>query len=159
MEHRKVLLVIVSVTILLAAIVGVGLWLFYPRDAVDPDSIAGAAGGLEWEPLDFLRGDGVLPGLDEAEPDEDDGEFIVTYGVTAPVETAARPDARFVTEQPEAPDVPPPVAIPPRGDETPVRAPAAVAPAADSRVAARASEPTPATPSPRPPSRPCLRPL
>jgi len=98
-EQRKVLLIIVSVAIVLAATIGVGLWLFYPRDAAEPDSIAEAGGGLEWEPLDYLRGDGEVPGLEEDEP-EDDGDFIVTYGVA---EDDARPTDsgdRFVTEEP-----------------------------------------------------------
>ncbi|MEE8441543.1 MAG: hypothetical protein V3S41_07470, partial [Spirochaetia bacterium] len=86
MEQHKVLLIIVSVTIVLAAIVGVGLWLFYPRAADDAD-LAGTgtpeSGGYEWQPLDYLQGRGDLPGLDESEAGQEGepDEFEVTYGV------------------------------------------------------------------------------
>lgn len=78
MEQRKVLLIIVSVTIILAATIGVGIWLFYPRRGTTPTPVASAEGGLEFDALDFLRGDGQVPGLEE-EPDEepDDGLLVV----------------------------------------------------------------------------------
>ena len=99
MEQRRVLLIIVSVTIILAAIVGVGIWLFYPRGEAEPDQLAEAQGGLEWEPLDYLRGDEEMPGLepDDAEPDEDD-EFVVTYGVAAEEQPSPRTGRGLVTE-------------------------------------------------------------
>jgi cell division septation protein DedD len=122
MEQRRVLLIIVSITIVLAAIVGVGIWLFYPRDAAEPDLVADAEGALEWEPIDYLRGDDELPGLDD---DEEDGDFVVTYGVVEeeperPAERASNaerasdagdsddrtPDDDFVTEAPAVVAVP-----------------------------------------------------
>jgi cell division septation protein DedD len=89
----------VSVTIILAAIVGVGIWLYYPRADAEPDALAEADGGLEWEPLDYLRGDGPVPGLDESEADlEEEDDFVVTYGVVEEEEDQA--DAGFVREEP-----------------------------------------------------------
>lgn len=106
MEQRKVLLIIVSVTIVLAAIIGVGIWLFYPREASQPESLARADGGLEWEPLDYLRGDGELPDIAGDEAGEDEGEFVVTYGVAESDEPAAsgRDDDAFVAEEPSLRD-------------------------------------------------------
>ena len=95
MEQHKVLLIIVSVTIVLAAVVGVGLWLFYPRSA-DDDALAQSgtpeSGGYEWQPLDYLQGQGDVPGLDESEAGTagEPDEFQVTYGV---VQDAADQDA------------------------------------------------------------------
>jgi len=88
-EQHKVLLIIVSVTMVLAAIVGVGLWLFYPRAADDADLAQDGtpeSGGYEWQPLDYLQGQGDVPGLDEGEDGVADDldepeEFQVTYGV------------------------------------------------------------------------------
>jgi DedD protein len=132
-EQHKVLLIIVSVTIVLAAIVGVGLWLFYPRDEapVDVAQDTTGSGGFEWEPLDFLQGDGEVPGLqDEATPGVDEpDEFEVTYGVaedaeqpgqTAPPSFVSTP----VQERPAAP-------------ETTGRTPETTTPAAAAEPAAR----------------------
>lgn len=83
MEQRKVLLIIASVTLVLAAFLGVGMWLYYPGDD-EADQVASTdsgVGGIEWEPLDFIRGDEELPGLEASETDEPD-EFEVTYGVS-----------------------------------------------------------------------------
>ena len=123
-EQHKVLLIIVSVTIVLAAVVGVGLWLFYPRAADDGDLAQGGApesGGYEWQPLDYLQGQGDVPGLDEDESDRagEPDEFEVTYGVvqdaadgdTAGEPTADRPtviDTADRAPSAEATDVPGP---------------------------------------------------
>jgi cell division septation protein DedD len=98
-EQRKVLLIIVSVTIVLAAIIGVGIWLFYPRDGAQSDLVADAGGGLEWEPLDYLRGDGIVPDPDEEEPAE--GDFVVTYGVADDPSVGPAASDTFVSEQPD----------------------------------------------------------
>jgi len=109
-EQRKVLLIIISVTIVLAAIIGVGIWLFYPRDVAQPESLARADGGLEWEPLDYLRGDGELPDMSPDEPEDDEAEFVVTYGVAESDEPSASgrvasgrvADDAFVAREPES---------------------------------------------------------
>ena len=83
MEQHKTLLIIVSIAVVLAAIIGGGIWLFYPRtpgDAMAQSENRLPSGGLEWEPSDFLLSDGDRPGLDSEEDPEPD-EFQVTYGV------------------------------------------------------------------------------
>lgn len=136
MEQRRVLLIIVSVTIILAAIVGVGIWLFYPRGEAEPDQLTEADGGLEWEPLDYLRGDEEMPGLEpEADEPEEDDEFVVTYGVAEDQDQPAGTGEGFVTETP-------------RPDETAMREDAdRPAPADEPSPDDRATEPTAAEPA------------
>ena len=133
-EQHKVLLIIVSVTIVLAAVVGVGLWLFYPRSADDVDLVQSGtpeSGGYEWQPLDYLQGQGDVPGLDESDSDRagEPDEFEVTYGVVqdaADGEGAGRPttDRPTVIEtvdrapSAEATSVPGPSARPASPDPT-----------------------------------------
>lgn len=167
MEQRKVLLIIVSVAVVLAAIIGAGIFLFYPRDQVEP-AVARDRGVLEWEPLDYLRGVGERPGLEPepAAPRDDEGDFVVTYGVTEPERPPrTTPLDQFVAEEPPVaapveiaapgdtavpvePDAPPPVR------PAPVAAPAAPAarPATTAREPAIAPEPAvaPAPPVARP---------
>lgn len=116
MEQRKVLLIIISITVILAATIGVGLLLFYPRDEA-PEATAETE---FWDPMDFLTGSGSRPGLttetdatderdgtggaevgeaDEADPSSDDGPFSVTYGVVSDSRDAAQP-AATITESP-----------------------------------------------------------
>ncbi|MFW6261268.1 MAG: SPOR domain-containing protein [Spirochaetota bacterium] len=169
MEQRRVLLIIVSVTIILAAIVGVGIWLFYPRGEAEPDQLTEADGGLEWEPLDYLRGDDELPGLESgAEEPDDDDEFVVTYGVVEDQDERDGADEGFVTETPpgdetttsEDADVdrPAPADEPSPDDRAAERADAEPAVA---EPAERAGEPQPVetaarqrAPSARPPAEP-----
>ncbi len=107
MEQHKVLLIIVSVTVLLAAIVGVGLWLFYPRDDAAEElagAPAGETGGFEWQPLDYLQGEGEVPGLEiDVPPEEQLDEFEVTYGVADEGgEPAASRPSTIVTSPPSS---------------------------------------------------------
>lgn len=165
MEQRKILLIIVSVAVVLAAIIGAGIFLFYPRDPVEP-AVARDRGVLEWEPLDYLRGVGERPGLEPepAAPRDDEGDFVVTYGVTEPERPVrTRPLDPFVAEEPPvaAPvetavprdtAVPPEPAAPPPAPPEVVTAPAApaVRPAAVAREPAVAPAPGPAPPVARP---------
>ncbi|MFW5690065.1 MAG: SPOR domain-containing protein, partial [Spirochaetota bacterium] len=143
--------------VILAAIIGVGIWLFYPRDAAELDQLADAEGGLEWEPLDYIRGDGEVPGLEaDDEPEED---FVVTYGVAEDEDESREARPAVVTEapgdeaDPAAADQP--QADEPHADEPRTPGPAAVTdrqePARDTgadRVAARDSgAPARTTPS------------
>ncbi|MFP4550125.1 MAG: SPOR domain-containing protein [Spirochaetales bacterium] len=97
MEQRKVLIIILSITIILAATVGVGLLLYYPRDDQAATAATGDASGIAWDPSDFLRGTGSRPGLEpedegdaiaddeqgsDEESDDDEDGFAVTYDVT-----------------------------------------------------------------------------
>lgn len=95
MEQHKVLLIIVSVTVVLAAVVGLGLWLFYPRadeDTPIAQDVESGSQGFEWQPLDYLQGEGDVPGLESSEEtDGEPDEFEVTYGVAADDGDATRP--------------------------------------------------------------------
>lgn len=130
MEQRKVLLIVASVSVVLAVTIGVGLWLFYPRDDSVPVADARRTGGLEWEPLDFLQGLSDRPGLDRVADDSvrRDDTFEVTYGVT--VGPPARPGTTRAPEDgPAAPTDTRRVAVEavpvvPRVDPTPSPAPA-----------------------------------
>ncbi len=65
MEQRRVLLIITGVAVALAITLGLGLWLLYPREDAVQSSEETAGGVLEWEPRDYLLGDGSLPGIEE----------------------------------------------------------------------------------------------
>ena len=87
MEQRRLLLIITGVAVALAITIGAGLWLLYPRTQ-DNDTAEATGGVLEWEPLDYIQGDGSLPGIEDESASgftgidsAVDGEFIVTYGV------------------------------------------------------------------------------
>ncbi len=106
MEQRRVLLIIASVTLVLAAFLGVGIWLFYPGDDAGDQLAVADSGvtGIEWEPIDYLRGGEELPGLEEPEESEPEpDEFEVTYGVAD--ESRQQPPPARQTEQPEQPGV------------------------------------------------------
>ncbi len=155
MEQRKVLLIVASVSVVLAVTIGVGLWLFYPRDDSVPVADARRTGGLEWEPLDFLQGLSDRPGLDRVADDSvrRDDSFEVTYGVT--VDPPASPATRAPEDGPAAPTDTRRVAVEavpavPRADPAPAPAPAPTAAPAPQPAAARQPA-TPAT-APRAPS-------
>jgi len=90
-EQHRVLLIIVSVAVVLAAIIGGGIWLLYPRDGGEGGLAAdlGRAGdgqstGFEWEPIDYLQGGGASPGLEQSSTsDEDSDVFTQTYGTVS----------------------------------------------------------------------------
>lgn len=108
MEQHKVLLIIVSVAIVLAAVVGVGLWLFYPREPSAPgmaETPSSTTGGFEWQPLDYLQGQGEVPGIEEAPSGETppSGEFEVTYGVRPPSESQRTAPSPVIAATPPAP--------------------------------------------------------
>ena len=154
MEQRKVLLIVASVSVVLAVTIGVGLWLFYPRDDAVAVADARRTGGLEWEPLDFLQGLSDRPGLDRVPDDRDrrDDSFEVTYGVT--VDPPVRPDT---TRAPE--DGPLGVRGVPSDPATPA------APTDTRRVAVETVPATPrvdpaptAAPTPAPPRQPAPTP-
>ncbi|HKK48324.1 MAG TPA: SPOR domain-containing protein [Alkalispirochaeta sp.] len=77
MEQNKVLMVIVSVVIFFAAIVGVGMALLYPRG----DETAQAASGSvvrEFDPIEYVRSPDSGE-MAEAEEDETD-DVVIVYG-------------------------------------------------------------------------------
>lgn len=101
MEQRKVLLIIISITVILAATIGVGLLLFYPRD----DAPEATAETEFWDPMDFLTGSGSRPGLatdrgtagDADGPDRPDGDDEDRVGDASPTgdDQTPEPDGPF----------------------------------------------------------------
>ena len=111
MEQHRVLVIIVSVAVVLAAVVGIGLWLYYPREGETAEMAmedSPGSGGFEWQPLDYLQGQGDAPGLetDGESPDQDTeepAEFEVTYGVVDGDDPAQDTPSPVITAEPAAP--------------------------------------------------------
>lgn len=93
MEHSKVLIVIVSVSLFVAAVLGLGLVLFYPREApqiAGSGGQAGSAGGFD--AIEYLREpDAEAPALETEEADSDEDDVVIVYGET--LEERPDPDA------------------------------------------------------------------
>lgn len=96
MEQNKVLMIIVSVAIFFAAVIGVGVALLYPGS--DPHVAGGPESFIrEFDPIEYVRRQDTAP-LTE---DDTDDPVIIVYGDTEPDEDAApralpredRPDA------------------------------------------------------------------
>ncbi|MFW5695999.1 MAG: SPOR domain-containing protein [Alkalispirochaeta sp.] len=90
MEQNKVLMVIVSVVIFFAAIVGVGMALLYPRG----DETAQASSGQvvrEFDPIEYVRRPDRGE-MEESDEDEDSDEVVIVYG-DLPEQTEADEDS------------------------------------------------------------------
>jgi len=86
MENRNVLLVIASISFFLVIVVGVGLWLFWPRDAREGGEAAAAADTLfdrDFDSFEFYRGRDELPGLMDEE-EQAPGEAPAAEGAEEP---------------------------------------------------------------------------
>ena len=119
MEQHRVLIVILSLCLFIAVVLGAGLWLFYPRDEAAAPAIAEAPideEGRGFDPIEYLRGDereplGLEPETEEStelESDRDgepadgeqadgdreppDDDIIIVYG-----EPGGSDDARPTT--------------------------------------------------------------
>ena len=154
MENSKTLIVIVSVSLFVAAVLGLGLVLFYPREA---PQVAG--GGVQsgsagsFDAIEYLRDpDAERPSLETTDEDEesgDDGDVVIVYGETV----EERPDEERAAEEGRG--------TAPEGAGEAETAPAERAPAAEAeRPAERAPEPETVQPArtaprraPEPPTR------
>lgn len=105
MEQNKVLMIIVSVAIFFAAIVGVGVALLYPRSD-DTDIVAEGGTVPEFDPIEYVRRPEQAP-LTEAEDEE---PVIIVYG--------EREDRSSATESQRADDEDGAVAIGPTDSTT-----------------------------------------
>jgi DedD protein len=154
MENSKTLIVIVSVSLFVAAVLGLGLVLFYPREApqVAGGGVhSGSAGGFD--AIEYLRDpDAERPSLETTEEDEgteEDGDVVIVYGETV----EERPDEERAAEEGRG-------TAPERAGEAET-APAERAPAAEAeRSAERVPEPETVQPArtaprraPEPPTR------
>jgi DedD protein len=157
MENSKTLIVIVSVSLFVAAVLGLGLVLFYPREApqvAGGGAQSGSAGGFD--AIEYLRDpDAERPSLETTEEDEDseeDGDVVIVYGEAVeerPDEETG--DGERSGEEGRAPGER--VSTPERADE-PETAPAERVPTADAeRPAERAPEPEAVQPARTAPRR------
>ncbi len=91
MEQHRVLLIIVSVCLFFAAVLGVGLWLFYPRSGTSPSGtpVAGTQapgttkeGKTGFDPIEYLRqGEQQQPPtLEQPQQKKGTGDVIIVYG-------------------------------------------------------------------------------
>jgi len=110
MEHSKVLIVIVSVSLFVAAVLGLGLVLFYPREAPQIAGTGGQTGSSGgFDAIEYLREpDAEAPALETEEEDADEEDVVIVYGETMEerpdAEAEQRPAAdaeRAPREQPE----------------------------------------------------------
>lgn len=166
MEQHKVLMVIVSVTLFLAAVVGMSMYLLYPHEAETPQQARAEAEEARerFDPIEYMRRPDELPRLTLRDPDPEE-DVIIVYGERedrrvrpedAPAEEevvgdeALRiPEIERDPEDPEAHADPAPVE--PREPHEP-REPEAPA---EERVTERRPEPEPeAPPAPAPAPEP-----
>ncbi len=81
MEQHKVLMVIVSVTLFLAAVVGMSMYLLYPHEAETPQEARadGDESGERFDPIEYMRRPDELPRLTLRDPDPEE-DVIIVYG-------------------------------------------------------------------------------
>lgn len=132
MENSKTLIVIVSVSLFVAAVLGLGLVLFYPREAPQVAGTAGQSGSAGgFDAIEYLRDpDAEEPTLEAEEDTGEDEDVVIVYGET-------------VEERPEEGDV---------AVEEPTRQPGETQQAPE-RSPERRAEPAPAEPTPAEPER------
>ena len=147
MEQQKVLIIIVSATLFLAAVLGIGLALFYPDSGR-----AQQASARSFEPIEYAR---------EAEPEEPtrDEESVVVYGDGGAgedeVEVESVPEERVIllTEDEESTDPEAEAADSEEITTRPAR-PSVARRSAGRESPQRAPEPSRAEPEPETPAAP-----
>lgn len=99
MEQHRTLLIIVSVTLFVAVVIGVGLAFLYPEAGGEGEQAVASGEGGTFDPIEYIREpEPEEPQLTRAD-DEDDDDVIVVYG--------EREDAESADEGDVAPDVSP----------------------------------------------------
>jgi cell division protein FtsN len=89
MENRNILLVIASISFFLVVVVGVGLWLFWPKGEGEGGEIAATTDTLfdeDFDSFEFYRGRDELPGLLQEE-EETPADTQAPTGEKLPVQT------------------------------------------------------------------------
>ena len=80
MEQHRTLLIIVSVTLFAAVVIGVGLALLYPRDTAEGEPAVAATDGKPFDPIEYIRTpEKQEPDFTVSEESEDD-DVIIVYG-------------------------------------------------------------------------------
>ena len=117
MENKNILLVIASVSLFLIIVVGVGLWVFWPKTSDASDTEFAAVSPVfnkEFDSFEFYKGREELPGIMEIPEAE---EMILTIGEVdgqkPAVEIEEKPDV-VQPELPKAPEVKPAIVRPPQ---------------------------------------------
>jgi cell division protein FtsN len=128
MEQNKILLITVSVALFLAAILSVGLWLFYPRQK-EAEAAARTPAGTSsaFDPIEWVRTREEYPAFTERKDNKKE-DIIIVYGEekAAQEKSPAPPKAVPAAEIPRQAPEPPKAAPAPR----PRQEPAAVKPKA-----------------------------
>ncbi len=83
-EQQKVLWIVVSVALFIALVLGIGLWWYYPgKNQEVPIAAGGEApaetGALDFDPIEWVRGDRAVPGL-EAPTESREGDIVIVVG-------------------------------------------------------------------------------
>ncbi len=80
MEQNKTLLIIVSVALFLASLLGIGLWLFYPRGKpAERGPVATTEKSPNFDPIEWVRTKEDYPQL-QPKPEEKKEDVVILYG-------------------------------------------------------------------------------
>lgn len=80
MEQNKTLLIIVSVALFLVSLLGVGLWLFYPRaKSVETGPVSTTEKSPNFDPIEWVRTKEDFPQL-KPKPEEKKEDVVILYG-------------------------------------------------------------------------------
>lgn len=149
-ENKKVLWIVLSVTLFIAVVLFVGMFLFYPdaeRGVADSGEAADDA-RVGFDAIEWVRTEQEPPGLEEPaeEPEEEDDMFVVIGEDEEPAEPARESEPSPEADAGvEVESVPPPREPAPREDVKPAARPAARTTAARAPV----EKPAEAKPKPR----------
>lgn len=153
MDHRKLLVVILSVTLFAALVLGISLLALYPGGDGTSESVQTADSRHAFDPIEYVRSsDGPLGIVEDEESDDEgdeDGDVVIVYGsrqeeadTDADRDDAAGDDDAAADDAPVARTTPAPQDDEPSARATePAREPAPV-------------EQPPRTPSSTPPTEP-----
>ncbi len=97
MDHRKLLVVILSVTLFAALVLGISLLALYPGGDRTAEGVRTADSRRAFDPIEYVRSSdgpiGIIEDEDE-DLDEQDGDVVIVYGSRRESEEAAGRDVR-----------------------------------------------------------------
>lgn len=80
MEQNKILLIIVSVALFLSSLLGIGLWLFYPRGKpAETGPVATIEKSPDFDPIEWVRTKEDFPQLQHKEEEKKE-DVVILYG-------------------------------------------------------------------------------
>jgi cell division protein FtsN len=84
MEQKKLLWIIFSVALFLLIVVGIGLIWLYPGSRDQPvvadEGVSSREAGADFDPVEWVRSENEIKGLEEEEVEVEDENFVVVYG-------------------------------------------------------------------------------